>query len=65
MVTPLEYMKFALNVYEATDENIIGVPFGWHRRDWQPDMLNGFSAGTFVNGGEVVISYTGTNGGLE
>lgn len=38
MPTTLEYMKFSLNVYEASDENIIGVPFGWIRTDWQPDM---------------------------
>lgn len=62
MPTTLEYMKFSLNVYSASPlENIIGVPFGWTRIDWQPDMTSGFSAGTFVNGNEVVISYTGTN----
>ena len=62
MPTVLDYMKFSLNVYSASPlENIIGVPFGWSRTNWQPDMISGFSAGTFVKGGEVVISYTGTN----
>lgn len=61
MATTLEYMKFALNVYAASKENEIGVPLGWTRTDWQPDLATGFSAGCFVNGYEMVISYTGTN----
>jgi hypothetical protein len=61
MATTLEYMKFALNVYQASDKNSIGVPLNWNRTNRQPDMLSGFSAGTFVKGNEVVISYTGTN----
>lgn len=48
MPTTLEYMKFSLNVYKASLENIIGVPFGWERAHWQPDLTDGFSAGTFV-----------------
>ena len=60
MPTTLQYMQFSLGVYAASDKNNIDPPAGWHSHDWQPDMLNGFSAGTFVNGSEVVISYTGT-----
>ena len=65
MATVLEYMKFSLNVYSASTANLIGVPLGWTRTDWQPDMPSGFSAGTFVKGNDVIISYTGTNGGLD
>ena len=51
MPTTLEYMKLALNVYFASDENLIGVPFGWDRgTSWQPDLPSGFSAGAFVKG---------------
>ena len=65
MPTTLQYMQFSLGVYAASVKNSIEAPNGWERLDWQPDMLNGFSAGTFVNGSEVVVSYTGTNGGLD
>ena len=66
MPTTLEYMKLALNVYFASDENLIGVPFGWDRgTSWQPDLPSGFSAGAFVKGNELVISYTGTNDGRD
>lgn len=58
MPTTLQYMQFSLGVYAASVKNSIEAPTGWERHDWQPDMLNGFSAGTFVNGSEVVISYT-------
>ncbi len=36
MADLLEYMKFSLNVYAASDENQIGVPLGWTRTSWQP-----------------------------
>jgi hypothetical protein len=65
MPTLLEYMKFSLNVYAASLKNQIGVPSGWARHDSAPDLPPGFSAGTFTKGSEVVISYTGTNGGLD
>lgn len=61
MPTTLDYMKFSLNVYAASDKNLIGVPFGWIRSDWVPDLSDGFSAGRFIQGNEMVISYTGTN----
>lgn len=61
MATILEYMKFSLNVYKTSIENAVGVPLGWTRTNWQPDLVSGFSAGTFVKGNELVISFTGTN----
>ena len=45
MATTLEYMKFALNVYASSLVNQIGVPLGWTRTNWQPDLASGFSAG--------------------
>ncbi|BCM25591.1 calcium-binding protein [Methyloradius palustris] len=67
MVSVLEYMKFSLNVYAASDVNLIGVPLGWDRFSWQPDKASGFSAGAFYNSqtNEMVISYTGTNDKLD
>lgn len=57
MASTLEYMKFALNAYAASVKNLIGVPLGWSRTNWQPDLSSGFSAGCFVNGSEMVIAY--------
>jgi Ca2+-binding RTX toxin-like protein len=61
MLTTLEYMQLALGVYAASDKNYIDPPTGWTLTDWQPDKSSGFSAGCYVNGTEMVISYTGTN----
>ena len=47
MATILEYMKFSLNVYAASNQNQIGVPLGWTRTDWQPDLPSEFSATVF------------------
>jgi len=68
MATVEEYMQFALGVYNASDENKIGVPTGWRMIDWQTDKwTSGFSAGAFYHAmsNEIVISYTGTNGPLD
>ena len=54
-------MQFATGVYDASKLNTIDPPAGWTRTDWQPDTFSGFSAGCYVNGNEMVISYTGTN----
>lgn len=61
MPTTLQYMQFSLGVYAASVKNFVDPPAGWTRTNWQPDMISGFSAGTFVSGSEVVISFTGTN----
>ena len=63
MPTPTEYMRFALDVYAASNQNSVGCPDGWTRIDWQPDQADGFSAGVFRNDatGELVTAYTGTN----
>ncbi|HLO62597.1 MAG TPA: hypothetical protein VK165_06490 [Azonexus sp.] len=67
MASTTEYMQFALGVYNATTENKIAPPAGWSfdQALWQPDRASGFSAGCYVNGSEMVISYTGTNGGMD
>lgn len=61
MPTTFEYMQFATGVYAASVRNYIDPPTGWTRTDWQPDKSSGFSAGCYINGNEMVISYTGTN----
>ncbi|MEN6374581.1 MAG: calcium-binding protein [Smithella sp.] len=63
MASALEYMQFALCVYNSSKNNEIGVPEGWTLIDWQPDRWTGFSAGVFKNNtsNEIVISFTGTN----
>lgn len=58
MPTVLEYMEFATGVYAASVRNHIDPPEGWTRTDWQPDMWDGFSAGCYVYGAEMVISQT-------
>jgi hypothetical protein len=63
MVTKHEYAQFASIVYAKTSANILPIPTGWvEERPWQADTLLGFSAGAYKRGGEIVISYTGTNG---
>lgn len=49
MATTSEYMQFALGVYNASDNNKIGVPEGWSLIDWEPDTWTGFSAGVYKN----------------
>lgn len=62
MPTPFQYMQFSLGVYASSVKNYIDPAAGWTLTDWQPDQQSGFSADCYVNGSEVVISYTGTNG---
>lgn len=61
MATPLECMQMATGVYAASIINTIDPPAGWTLVKPQPDMSSGFSAGCYINGTEMVISYTGTN----
>jgi len=61
MATLFEYMQFATGVYAASARNYVAPPTGWTRADWQPDQFTGFSAGCYVSGSEMVITYTGTN----
>ncbi|MGA7180532.1 MAG: calcium-binding protein [Thiobacillaceae bacterium] len=61
MPTPLQYMQFSLGVYDASKRNSIDPPVGWTLTNWQPDKASGFSAGCYLIGSEMVISYTGTN----
>ncbi len=65
MPTTLQYMQFSLGVYAASDRNSIDSPADWPRTAWLPDQPSGFSAGCYVNGNEMVISYTGTNDVLD
>lgn len=46
MTSTLEYMQFALGVYNATTKNMIAPPAGWRfdQTLWRPDGASGFSA---------------------
>lgn len=65
MADLVEYAQMALNVYATLTRNQVDLPVssGWPRINWQPDQFwnQGFSAGAFQKGDEIVIAYTGTN----
>src|SRR4030067_3094765 len=61
MPSTFEYMQMATGVYAASLKNYIDPPIYWTRTNWLPDQPSGFSAGRYINGSEMVISYTGTN----
>lgn len=64
MATELEYAELANRVYNRTQRNRTPVPEGWDELRWLPDpAYSGFSAGVYQKGGEIVISFTGTNEG--
>jgi RTX calcium-binding nonapeptide repeat (4 copies)/Lipase (class 3) len=76
MATTPDLALLALRVYStplASDPNPLtrntelnrpAVPTGWVELEWHPDE-GGFSYGVYRNGAEIVISYTGTNEGLD
>lgn len=47
MPTALEYMKFSLNVYDASVTNLIGVPSGWSG-SLQPAWILAFRMSIFI-----------------
>jgi hypothetical protein len=65
MADLIEYAQLAAHVYAvANRENKVAVPLGWTELDWLPDqtgLADGFSAGAYMRGNEIVIAYTGTN----
>ena len=62
MPTLQEYAHLSNHVYARTDENRTPIPTGWaEERPWIQDLANGFSAGVYKKGDEIVIAYTGTN----
>jgi RTX calcium-binding nonapeptide repeat (4 copies)/Lipase (class 3) len=72
MATTPDLALLALRVYSTpkaadgtnTELNRPAVPTGWVELEWHPDA-GGFSYGVYRNGAEIVISYTGTNEGLD
>ena len=38
MASVMEYMQFATRVYDASDNNRIGVPTGWTELNWESDQ---------------------------
>jgi len=61
VATKFEYAQLAARVYARSDSNRVPIPAGWTESDWISDLGDGFSAGTYKKGGEMVISFTGTN----
>jgi Ca2+-binding RTX toxin-like protein len=64
VVTTLEYAQLSGRAYAATQKNRTPVPAGWAELGWFPDQANGFSAGIYKKGSEIVIAFTGTNADL-
>ena len=57
-----EYAQLAARVYATTDTNVLEIPSGWSIvGTLMKDQSDGFSAGVFKKGNDIVIAYTGTN----
>ena len=57
-----EYAQLAARVYATTAANILVRPSGWDiDGELIKDQSDGFSAGVFKKGNDIVIAYTGTN----
>ena len=56
-----EYAQLAARVYATTPNNVLENPSGWTPDQLIKDQSDGFSAGVFKKGNDIVIAYTGTN----
>lgn len=65
MVQNKDYAQLSLYVYFVHDKNKIYLPEGWTGTRYPDDPASGFSYGIFESGNEIVISYTGTNEGVD
>lgn len=69
MTTASEYAQLALFVYQTRDQgNRIDLPMGWELAEpLHPDNGFGFAYGIFRRTGtnEIVVSFAGTNSGLD
>jgi hypothetical protein len=75
MATTPDLALLALRVYSTpgaarvvnpdTEKNRPAIPTGWVELEWHPDQGDGFSYGVYRNGTEIVISYAGTNEGID
>lgn len=65
MATTKDCAQLALRVYDVNPNNRVGLPSGWTGDTYPDDPASGFSYGIFENVNEVVISYTGTNEGVD
>ncbi|PZQ34320.1 MAG: HlyJ hemolysin-like protein [Stenotrophomonas acidaminiphila] len=61
MATNLELAQLATHVYARPDSNKTPLTGGWSQFARQEDDEWGFSASSYVRGGEIVISFAGTN----
>ena len=68
MDSNLDFALMSANIYQQSRnrENIPPSPPGWTRIRYDPDESSrGFSAGVFKRGNEVVVTYPGTNEGID
>lgn len=64
MPTLQEYALLSNSVYNRTEKNrtVVLPSTEWTaERPWIQDLANGFSAGVYKKGSDIVIAYTGTN----
>lgn len=68
MATDKELAQLALHVYDTgrgSPDNRPLLPAGWEKVLTIPDKVDGFSYGVYQSGGETVISFAGTNSGID
>lgn len=65
MATPIQNALLSSHVYRdlrPNEDNVLPLPQGWSNfAPYKPSGVDGFSAGAYSNGSEIVISYAGTN----
>jgi Ca2+-binding RTX toxin-like protein len=65
MASALEYAELATAVYARSDANDTPLTDGWVQIVRQEDDEWGFSASAYQKGGEIVISFAGTNESMD
>ena len=67
MTTTNDYAILSQYVYNVRNklENRPALPNGWTELQWYPDARAGFSYGVYQKGNDIVISYAGTNEGID
>ncbi|EIL97735.1 HlyJ hemolysin-like protein [Rhodanobacter sp. 115] len=65
MTSNLEYAQLATHVYARSSANRTPLTDGWVQISRQEDDMWGFSASAYQRGGEIVISFAGTNESMD
>lgn len=67
MASDLEYAQMATGVYASGEVNKTPDASGWEHLQLfrHEDDISGFSASAYLKGGEIVISFAGTNEGVD